>query len=195
MILLDSLLMKTISSCFHQELSVYRCALACAQFPVLSAPTPPEHETPPPGNQGAAPSEHRFSYALHMQKRHASAVRRSLSDVSEVNSSKVLHPTTAAFSEVIQSSELHPGVSSTQAPVTDVYDGSQAFGVSLPASLPTDITISDMVSREMLCDLVRNAFHQSLEQQLRHEQLLRQDFGRRSKGEVCAVVYVLCFHC
>ena len=193
MILLDDLLMETISSCFFQELFVYRCALACAQFPVLSAPTPPENETPPPGNQGAASSEHRFSYALHMQKRHASAVRRSLSDVSPVNGSEDLHPATAAFSEVIQSSDLYPGVSSTQTP--DVYDASQVYGIALPASLPTDISISDMVSREMLCDLVRNAFHQSLEQQLRHEQLLRQDFGRRSKGEVCAVVYILCFHC
>lgn len=105
---------------------------------------------------------------------------------SEVTESTCLHPATAASSGGFQYSEQVPGVLSTLHSVTGVYDGSQVYGKSLPASLPTDNSVSDMVSREMLCDIVRSAFHQSLEQQLRHEQLLRQDFGRRSKGEVCA---------
>ena len=41
-----------------------------------------------------------------------------------------------------------------------------------------------MVNREMLCHLVRNAFHQTEEQQLQFEQILRHEYGRRSKGEV-----------
>ena len=105
---------------------------------------------------------------------------------SELTESAILHPATAASSGAYQCSEHVPGVSSTLNSVPDTYDGSQVYGKSLPPSLRTNSSVSDMVSREMLCDIVRSAFHQSLEQQLRHEQLLRQDFGRRSKGEVSA---------
>ena len=38
--------------------------------------------------------------------------------------------------------------------------------------------------REMLCSLVRRAFKQTEEQQLQLEQMLKHDYGRRSKGEV-----------
>ena len=38
--------------------------------------------------------------------------------------------------------------------------------------------------REMLCSLVRRAFKQTEEQQLQFEQMLKHDYGRRSKGEV-----------
>lgn len=31
-----------------QELPVYRCALMCAQFPMLSAPSPPDGQSPTP---------------------------------------------------------------------------------------------------------------------------------------------------
>lgn len=62
---------------FHQDLHVYRCALACAQFPVLSAPTPPENETPAPANQEATQSEQRFSYVLHIQKQQTFPVNKS----------------------------------------------------------------------------------------------------------------------
>ena len=41
-----------------------------------------------------------------------------------------------------------------------------------------------MVNREMLCSLVRRAFLQSEEQQVQHDQILRHEHGRRSKGEV-----------
>lgn len=110
---------------------------------------------------------------------------------SEVTESTFLHPATAASSGGFHCSEQVPGVLLSLPSVTDVCYGSQVCGKSLPASLPTDNSVSDMVSREMLCDIVRSAFHQSLEQQLRHEQLLRQDFGRRSKGEVRAVLPLL----
>lgn len=43
---------------------------------------------------------------------------------------------------------------------------------------------SPMVNREMLCNLVRRAFNQTDDQQLLFEQALRQEYGRRSKGEV-----------
>ena len=43
---------------------------------------------------------------------------------------------------------------------------------------------SPMVNREMLCNLVRRAFNQTEEQQLMFEQALRQEYSRRSRGEV-----------
>jgi hypothetical protein len=43
-----------------------------------------------------------------------------------------------------------------------------------------------MVNREMLCSLVRTAFKQTEEQQLQFEQMLKHDYGRRSKGEILA---------
>ena len=43
---------------------------------------------------------------------------------------------------------------------------------------------SPMVNREMLAILVRRAFHQSEEQQTNFEQMLKHEYGRRSKGEV-----------
>ena len=46
---------------------------------------------------------------------------------------------------------------------------------------------SPMVNREMLCNLVRRAFDQTEEQQLMFEQTLRQEYSRRSKGEVWSV--------
>ena len=41
-----------------------------------------------------------------------------------------------------------------------------------------------LLHREMLCSLVRRAFKQTEEQQLQFEQILKHDYGRRSKGEV-----------
>lgn len=41
-----------------------------------------------------------------------------------------------------------------------------------------------MVNREMLCSLVRCSFQQTEEQQLQFEQILRHEYGRKSKGEV-----------
>lgn len=45
---------------------------------------------------------------------------------------------------------------------------------------------SPMVNREMLGNLVRRAFHQTEEQQTNFEQMLKHEYGRRSKGEVCS---------
>ena len=47
---------------------------------------------------------------------------------------------------------------------------------------------SPMVNREMLGTLVRRAFHQTEEQQTNFEQMLKHEYGRRSKGEVSLVV-------
>ena len=42
----------------------------------------------------------------------------------------------------------------------------------------------------MLCSLARRAFKQTEEQQLQFEQILKHDYGRRSKGEVHVYVHV-----
>jgi len=57
-------------------------------------------------------------------------------------------------------------------------------GSILNGPLYREHPFSPMVNREMLCNLVRNAFHQTEEQQLQFEQILRHEYGRRSKGEV-----------
>jgi len=43
-----------------------------------------------------------------------------------------------------------------------------------------------MVTREMLCELVKQAFSQTEEQQLQHEHFIRMNNNRRSKGEILA---------
>ena len=50
---------------------------------------------------------------------------------------------------------------------------------------------SPMVNREMLGNLVRRAFHQTEEQQSNFEQMLKHEYGRRSKGEVLDSSYLL----
>ena len=50
---------------------------------------------------------------------------------------------------------------------------------------------SPMVNREMLGNLVRRAFHQTEEQQTNFEQMLKHEYGRRSKGEVCSSYLLL----
>ncbi len=47
-----------------------------------------------------------------------------------------------------------------------------------------------MVNREMLCSLVRHSFGQTEEQQMLFEQTLRQEYSRRTKGEVSEGVKV-----
>ena len=53
-----------------------------------------------------------------------------------------------------------------------------------------------MVNRDMLCALVRRAFHQTEEQQIQYEQILRHEYGRKSKGEVNSIniteTYYMC---
>ena len=62
-------------------------------------------------------------------------------------------------------------------------------GNSIPGGpLDREHPFSPMVNREMLCNLVRSAFNQTEEQQLQFEQILRHEYGRRSKGEVCVCV-------
>ena len=50
--------------------------------------------------------------------------------------------------------------------------------------LKRDQPFPPMVNRDMLCALVRRAFHQTEEQQVQFEQILRHEYGRKSKGEV-----------
>ena len=50
--------------------------------------------------------------------------------------------------------------------------------------LRRDQPFPPMVNRDMLCALVRRAFHQTEEQQIQFEQILRHEYGRKSKGEV-----------
>ena len=59
-----------------------------------------------------------------------------------------------------------------------------------PASVYVVCVCVVCVCREMLCSLVRRAFKQTEEQQLQLEQMLKHDYGRRSKGEVQYIPYV-----
>ena len=57
-------------------------------------------------------------------------------------------------------------------------------GSKLLDPLGRDQPYPAMVNREMLCSLVRRSFHQTEEQQIQYEQILRHENGRKSKGEV-----------
>ena len=50
---------------------------------------------------------------------------------------------------------------------------------------------SPMVNREMLLNIVKDAFQQTDEQQINFEATLKQEYSRRSKGEVCCCVVVV----
>ena len=69
-------------------------------------------------------------------------------------------------------------------------------GSKLLDPLGRDQPYPAMVNREMLCSLVRRSFHQTEEQQIQYEQILRHENGRKSKGEVSVcglcVVGVVC---
>lgn len=60
----------------------------------------------------------------------------------------------------------------------------QANELSSMDHLGREHPFSPMVNREMLGNLVRRAFHQTEEQQTNFEQMLKHEYGRRSKGEV-----------
>ena len=158
-----------------QDLSVYRCTLMCAQFPVLSAPSPPE-------NDPLSPKLHVMTSSLQhtdsvTDKIAAGDVRNQA--VSEDRTPFQRH--TNDFSSSLPNS--FPGERLAHREYMEIVHPSPS------SNMLSDGT--DIVSRELLCDLVRKAFGQSADQQLRYEQLLRHDFGRRSKGEVRVCLCVL----
>lgn len=149
---------------------MYRCSLVCAQFAVLSAPSPPEGDSPTP-----------------------SVPVKFFSDTTMTTGP--LSPTSLARSVPtnLQTDQLPMfGNHRNEEPIatpSDLVSSSDTF-YSVEPELVT-ISNSDyegfsMVTREMLCDLVKQSFSQTEEQQLQHEHIIRVDNNRRSKGEVLA---------
>ena len=156
----------------------------CAQFPVLSAPSPPE-------NDSLSPQLHSVSFSFN-----PSEVPADL----RTNKDRRDQPATdgSMSYQWIPNGGVKTEVSFSL-PTTMVEEGASIgpsvdkFLDSSQNSYPSDGT--DIVSRELLRELVRKAFSQSTDQQLRYEQVLRQDFGRRSKGEVMVVCVCVCNVC
>jgi len=148
---------------------MYRCSLMCAQFAVLSAPSPPEGDSPTP-----------------------SVPVKLFGDAAMTTGP--ISPTSLPRSVPTNLTDQLPmfGNRGNEEPIVtpnDFFSSSDTF-YSVEPELVT-ISNSDhdgfsMVTREMLCDLVKQSFTQTDEQQLQHEHIIRVDNNRRSKGEVLA---------
>lgn len=229
-----------------EERLVYRCALMCAQFPMLSAPAPPDGQSPSPP---LPPLPAKFDTGVLGSLQDSDLSRTAPAEVSLVLADKSKTLPNRTLQETSRGQE--PGTSTVSAAPTSPDSGgdganggsegveevngkkrptpSQPIAIkgsktksksrsskrssvifsklpSLDSDTEDELTsinalkprgsstssgerehpFPPMVNREMLCGLVRRAFNQTEEQQLMFEQALRQEYSRRSKGEILA---------
>lgn len=150
---------------------MYRCSLMCAQFAVLSAPSPPEGDSPTPGIPIKLFTDATMTTGPVSPTSLARTMPTNLSnDISSFgNRNNNLSP--QGTSDVMSSSS------------GDTFHSVEAELVAIGNS---DHDGFSMVTREMLCELVKQAFSQTEEQQLQHEHFIRINNNRRSKGEILA---------
>ena len=153
---------------------MYRCSLMCAQFAVLSAPSPPEGDSPTP----SVPIK-LFTDATV-----------TTGPISPTSLSRTM-PTNLTNDMSVFGS--HSDNLSPQDSKEKSLDMLSSSGDTFYSVEPELVAISDsdhdgfsMVTREMLCELVKQAFTQTEEQQLQHEHFVRISNNRRSKGEILA---------
>ena len=153
---------------------MYRCSLMCAQFAVLSAPSPPEGDSPTP----SVPIK-LFTDATV-----------TTGPISPTSLSRTMPTNLTNDMSVFgsHSDNLSPHGSKEKS-----LDMLSSSGDTFYSVEPELVAISDsdhdgfsMVTREMLCELVKQAFTQTEEQQLQHEHFVRISNNRRSKGEILA---------
>ena len=148
---------------------MYRYSLMCAQFAVLSAPSPPEGDSPTPG----VPIK-LFTDAT-----------MTTGPISPTSLSRTM-PTNLASDAT--SGNLSPQGNKEKSPDVLSSSGDTYYSVEpeLVAIGDSDHDGFSMVTREMLCELVKQTFSQTEEQQLQHEHFIRINNNRRSKGEILA---------
>ena len=141
----------------------------CAQFPVLSAPSPPEDDTPLPSHTStASPTP-------------VGSVHTERGTFTEPTVPEKMRRGNKLYSQsYIQ--EVKPIPSSGPGGHPRSESGVESLLQSPP---PHGHEMYDhLVNRDMLCTLVRKAFKQSEEEHLRLEQQLLQELGGKSKGKV-----------
>ena len=158
---------------------MYRCSLMCAQFAVLSAPSPPEGDSPTP----SVPIK-LFTDAT------MTTGPISPTSLSRTMPTNLTNDTSVFGSQVFGShyDNLSPQGSKEKSPDVLSSSGDTFYSVEpeLVAIGDSDHDGFSMVTREMLCELVKQTFSQTEEQQLQHEHFIRINNNRRSKGEILA---------
>ena len=146
----------------------------CAQFAVLSAPSPPEGDSPTP----------------NVPVKLFTDATMTTGPVSPTSLARTM-PTnftndTSMFSN--HGNILSPVTHKQKSPEVLLSSGDTFYSVEpeMVAMDNNDLDGFSMVTREMLCELVKQAFSQTEEQQLQHEHFIRINNNRRSKGEILA---------
>lgn len=148
----------------------------CAQFAVLSAPCPPEGDSPTP----SVPSKLFINDAT-----------MTTGPLSPTSLARSVPTNLANDASIFGNHGDHLSSQSTLSPNKQKSpDASSSSGDFVDAELVAignnDHDGFSMVTREMLCELVKQAFSQTEEQQLQHEHFIRINNNRRSKGEILA---------
>ena len=148
----------------------------CAQFAVLSAPSPPEGDSPTPSVPVKLFSDATMTTGPVSPTSLARSVPNNLAN------------DTSVFNDNDHLSAHAARVSKEKSPDVMCSSGDTFFSVEaeLVAIGNSDHDGFSMVTREMLCELVKQAFSQTEEQQLQHEHFIRINNNRRSKGEILA---------
>ena len=167
---------------------MYRCSLMCAQFAVLSAPSPPEGDSPTPsvpvklftdGTMATGPISP-TGLSRTMPTNLTNDISAFSSHGDSVSPQGIRSPKKKSPDVMRSPKERSPDVISTS---SDIF---YSLEPELVAMGDSDHDGFSMVTREMLCELVKQTFSQTEEQQLRHEHFIRINNNRRSKGEILA---------
>jgi hypothetical protein len=246
---------RDIHTLRDEELLVYRCAIMCAQFPMLSAPSPPDDRSPSPPLTTAILSQSapQVSTAKLMTVEttdlllddHSDSISTGQTDVNTITEQSASNPiptvsnpdqtTSISFPIVPLTIELSSDEDNEEEPMNqeandkpprdkthkkidghredkrnrrakalqrrnqrqlDTSDDDSDYQseewslnksiLDVQLGVKKDHPFPPMVNKDMLCSLVRRAFHQSEEQQIQYEQVLRYECGRKSKGEILA---------
>ena len=161
---------------------MYRCSLMCAQFAVLSAPSPPEGDSPTPG----VPIKLFTDATMTTGRVSPTSLARTMPTNITIDASSYGNNLSPQGATNQQRSPDTLMMSSNRSPDRSSVDTFYSFDPELVAISNNDHDGFSMVTREMLCELVRQAFFQTEEQQLQHEHFIRINNNRRSKGEILA---------
>ena len=156
---------------------MYRCSLMCAQFAVLSAPSPPEGDSPTP----SIPIKLFTDATMTTGPISPTSLSRTMPTNLTTNDTSMFGNRGDSMSPqgtISPNKEKSPDIAMTSS--SDTY-----YSVD-PELVDIDHDGFSMVTREMLCELVKQAFSQTEEQQLQHEHFIRINNNRRSKGEILA---------
>ena len=156
----------------------------CAQFAVLSAPSPPEGNSPTPG----VPIKLFTDSTMATGPISPTGLSRTMP--INLTNDKLGSRGDNVSPQGTRSPKERSPMRSPKEKSPDVLSTSSDIFYSLEPELvaigDSDYDGFSMVTREMLCELVKQTFSQTEEQQLQHEHFIRINNNRRSKGEILA---------